>query len=112
MTDFTRDIDAALSGSEPIAREEVLLWIDAATDLLTLSKLYRITGEGYYRIQPDLGKETTCALIHRYLLECIRQDVKNDERVQGRWEAAGTLHAWFCSLSRTHIRNANSLAIF
>jgi hypothetical protein len=37
--------------------EKVLLWMDAAEDLLTLAKLYRPTGESYYRIQPDLGRE-------------------------------------------------------
>src|SRR5438309_8995920 len=95
IADSNRDLDAALVGNEPIPRERVLLWIEAASDLPTLSKLYRLTGESYYRIQPDLGKDTTCALIQRYLLECIRQNVPNNEEIEGRWEAAQSLHAWF-----------------
>ena len=50
MTDFGRDIDAAPSGDEPIPRDKVVLWIDRAADLATLAKLYRLTGDGYYRI--------------------------------------------------------------
>jgi len=101
MSGSNRDLDAALAGDEPIPREKVLLWIDAGPDLTSLSKLYRLTGESYYRIQPELGKDKTCALIQRYLLECIRQDVTRDEQIQSRWEAAETLHLWFRSLVET-----------
>src|SRR5687767_3395345 len=94
MTNFGREIDDALLTEEPIPREKVVLWIDTASDLASL----RLTGEGYYRIQPDLGQEVTCTLIQRYLLECIRQNVATEGEIQGRWEAAGTLHAWFCHL--------------
>jgi len=74
MTGPGPDIDTALSSDGPIANEQVLSWIDAAadSDLPTLPKLYRLTGEGYYRIQPELGRGPTCALIQRYLLGCIR----------------------------------------
>jgi hypothetical protein len=99
MFDFGPEIDAALLSEEPLSREKVLLWIDtAAADLLTLSKLYRITDEGYHRIRPELGREATCVLIQRYLLECIRQNVTGNDEIQDRWEAARTLHAWFCHL--------------
>ncbi len=98
MPDLDRDIDAAIATADPIPRERVLAWIDAATDLSTLAKLYRLTGEAYYRIQPDLGKDMTCKLIQQYLLECIRRDIKDDEQIQDRWAAARTLHAWFCHL--------------
>ena len=98
MLDSDRDIDAALLTDAPIPREKVVDWIGAANNLSTLSKLYRLTGEAYYRIQPDLGQETTCALILRYLLECIRQNVTENDEIQDRWEAARTLHAWFCHL--------------
>jgi hypothetical protein len=94
MTNFVAEINAALLTDEKIPREQVLLWIEAAADLTNLAKLYRLTGEAYHRIQPELERETTCSLIQRYLLECIRQDVTESE-VQGRWEAAGSLHAWF-----------------
>ena len=104
MGKFDRDIDAALTNDEPIPKEAVLRWIGAASDLPALSKLYRLTGESYYRIQPDLGSELTCGLIQRYLLECIRQNVK-DEKIQGRWEAAQTLHAWFCRLAEMEGRS-------
>jgi hypothetical protein len=98
MPDFGPDIDAAFSTDEPLSREKVLLWIDASSDLPTLAKLYRLTDECYYRIQPDLGMDITCNLIQRYLLECIRQNVAGDDEIQNRWEAAGTLNAWFCHL--------------
>ncbi len=97
MLESYSDIDAALSGSGPIPREKVLSWIDAAadSDLPTLSKLYRLTGEGYYRIQPELGREPTCALIQRYLVGCIRDGVTDSEEIEKRYEAAESLHVWF-----------------
>ena len=69
------DIIAALSSDGPIRKEQVTSWIDAVndSDLQTLSKLYRVTGEGYYRIQPELGMAPTCALVQRYLIGCVRE---------------------------------------
>lgn len=96
--DFSVEIDAALLGDAPIPRERVLCWIEATTDLSTLAKLYRLTDEGYYRIQPDLGREASCALIQRYLLQCIREGVSDDDEIQGRYEAAQSLQVWFCHL--------------
>jgi hypothetical protein len=96
--DFFADIDAALLDDAPIPRERILCWIEAAKDLSTLAKLYRLTDEGYYRIQPDLGRDASCALIQRYLLQCIREGVSDDDEIQGRYEAAQSLHVWFCHL--------------
>jgi hypothetical protein len=98
MTDLKSDLDRALGSKGEISRDLVLSWIDDARDVEALSKLYRLTGEGYSRIRPELGLDATCALIQRYFLECVRQDVKDNEQIQGRWEAAHTLHAWFCHL--------------
>jgi hypothetical protein len=67
----------------------------ADSDLSTLSKLYRLTGDGYYRIQPEMGREPTCVLIRRYLLGCIRDGVTDNEEIQDRYEAAESLHVWF-----------------
>ena len=101
MTKFGSDINNALSSDGPISRKSVLSWIDAAadSDLSTLSKLYRLTGEGYYRIQPELGRGPTCALIQRYLLGCVREGVTDNDEIQERYEAAGTLHVWFRHLA-------------
>jgi len=106
MAGFDHDIDAALSTEESIPKEKVLLWIDAATDLSTLSRLYRLTDQAYYRIQPDLGQEATCGLIQRYLLQCIRENVKGSDEIQDRWEAAQTLHVWFCHLAELESTSA------
>jgi hypothetical protein len=92
--DYGPEIDAALSNQDPISKDKVLLWIEPATDLPTLGKLYRITGDGYYRIQPELGKAAECRAVRNYLLECIRQDVPDNEEIEGRWDAAATLHFW------------------
>jgi hypothetical protein len=96
--DFTNEIDAALSSQDPIPKDRVLLWIESVKDLPTLAKLYRITGEGYYRIQPELGKEAECRAVRNYLLECIRQNVSESEEFESRWEAARTLHLWLRKL--------------
>jgi hypothetical protein len=96
--DFSAEIDTALFGDAPIPREKVLCWIEATSDLSNLAKLYRLTDEGYYRIQPDLGRDASCALIQRYLLQCIREGVSDDDEIQGRYEAAQSLHVWFCHL--------------
>jgi hypothetical protein len=95
------DIDAALFGDGPIRSEQVVSWIDAVedSDLRTLSKLYRLTGESYYRIQPELGMGTTCALIQRYLLGCVREGVTDNDEIQERHEAAESLHVWFRHLA-------------
>jgi hypothetical protein len=87
----------ALLSDGPIPKEKVLDWIDGAgdSDLSSLSKLYRLTDTGYHRIQPELGMEPTCALIQRYLLECIRENVTDNE---DRFEAAVPLHVWFSHL--------------
>ena len=97
MTGPANDIDKALFGDGPIPGRQILAWINSApdSDLLTLSKLYRLTNEGYYRIQPELGRGPTCALIQRYLLGCIRDGVADNDEIQERWEAAQTLHVWF-----------------
>jgi len=97
MTKSGSDINTALSSDGPISRENVLSWIYAAadSDLSTLSKLYRLTDEGYYRIQPELGRDPTCALVQRYLLGCIRDGVTDNEEIKERYQAAESLHVWF-----------------
>jgi hypothetical protein len=97
MTKSEREIDAALSSEGPISREIVLSWIEstADSDLPTLSKLYRLTDDGYHRIQPELGGRATGALIHRYLLGCIRDNVTGNEEIASRYEATQELHVWF-----------------
>jgi hypothetical protein len=99
MTDFAHEIETALLSDETITQEKVLTWIENADDLRTLSKLYRLTEEGYHRIHPQLGHEMTCSLIQRYLLECIQQDIRGDDQIKSGLEAARSLHAWFCHLA-------------
>jgi hypothetical protein len=99
MPSITEEIATALSSDTDIRREKVVAWISSAgTGICALSMLYRLTGEGYYRIKPELGGEVTCSLIQKYLLECVRQDVKDDDDILGRWEAADTLHFWLRQL--------------
>lgn len=88
------EIDAALESDSPIDREEVIAWIENARDLRTLAKLYRLTDQGYFRIHPELGRETTCTLIETYLLRCIRENIENDDEILSRFEAAMTLPGW------------------
>ncbi len=103
MNRFATEIDAAFLSEGPISRERILSWIDATadSDLATLSKLYRLTGEGYYRIQPELGRESTCGLIQRYLLGCLRDGVTDNDEIKERYEAAESLHVWFRHLVGT-----------
>jgi hypothetical protein len=95
VNDLLAEIEAALHSERPIAKEDVLRWIAQADSISALSKLYRLTGERYSSIKPDLGPDETSALIRRYLLECIRLNLKERDDVQDRWEAAQTLHVWF-----------------
>jgi hypothetical protein len=92
------EIEAAFISQDPIPRDKFLIWLKSANDLPTLAKLYRLHGEHYYRIQPDLGKEASCSLILRYLLECIRQDVQANDEIDSRWDAARVLHVWLRQL--------------
>src|SRR3984957_10393390 len=95
------DIDAALVSDGPVRREQVISWIENVddSDLHTLSKLYRLTDEGYNRIQPELGMEPTCALIQRYLIGCMRDGVTDIDEIQERYEAAESLQVWFRHLA-------------
>jgi len=99
MTDLANEIDGALLDEKTIQRDRVVVWIrTAGDDLHLLAKLYQLTGAGYDRIQPELGADDTCTLIQHYLLECVRQDIPDDEAIESRWDAARTLHAWLCHL--------------
>lgn len=100
MNEFSSEIDEALVAESTIPREKVVQWIDSTSDLPTLEKLYRLTGQGYDRIQPELGSDITCRLIQDFLLQCIREDVHDDDEIPTRWEAAYTLHTWFFHLAQ------------
>ena len=63
------------------------------------SKLYRLTGEGYYRMEPELGMGPTRALIQRHLLGCVREGITDSDEIQDRYEAVESLHLWFCHLA-------------
>ena len=93
------EIDAAVSSDGIVPRDKVLRWIESADDLTSLAGLYKLTGDGYYRIQPELGKEAACTAVRKYLLECVRQNVEHDDEIESRWEASRTLHLW---LRRLH----------
>jgi hypothetical protein len=92
------EIAAAASSHDELSKTAVERWIELTTDLPSLAKLYKITGEGYYRIKPELGRELECKSIQNYLLECIRQDVKDDDEIESRYEAAAILHGWLRQL--------------
>ena len=99
MSTSNAEIDAALLGTGPISRDDVIRWIQSANDDLSiLSRLYGLTGKHYYRIEPELGSDATCGLILKYFLECIRQGVKDSDEIDGRWEAAQSLLGWFFHL--------------
>jgi|HubBroStandDraft_6_1064221.scaffolds.fasta_scaffold485940_1 hypothetical protein len=98
LMDYSAEIDTAASSDLTLSRSDVERWVEATTDLPALAKLYRITGEGYYRIKPELGKELECKAVRNYLLECMRQDVKDDDAVESRYEAAAILHGWLRQL--------------
>jgi hypothetical protein len=91
---YSAEIDAAVSSDGQLARLDVEKWIEATADLPTLAKLYKITGAGYYRIKPELGKELECKAVRNYLLECMRRDVRDDDDIQSRYEAAAAFHGW------------------
>ena len=94
------EIIAALSDNGPIPKERVLSLIDAAadSDLSTLSKLYRLTGEPIIELTPN-WVESARAAIQRCLLGCIRDGVAKSEEIQERYEAARSLHVWFRQLA-------------
>lgn len=106
MNDFTSEIDKALATDATILREKVVQWIDSTSDLPTLEKLYRLTGQGYDRIQPELGSDITCGLIQRFLLQCIHDDVHDDDEIPARWEAAYILTTWFFHLAQMEEDNS------
>lgn len=108
MSDVHREIDEALVSEDTIPREKVVSWIASSNDIRTLSKLYRLTRDRYYQIKPDLGGEMACGLIGRYLLQCIQENITDEDestadidKIKGRWEAAESLHIWFRHLLET-----------
>ena len=56
MVDVKSQIDAAFSSHDTIPREKVLSWIQSTNSLAELAKLYKLTGEGYSRIEPGSGR--------------------------------------------------------
>jgi len=114
VDDFTSDIDSALTSEGQIPRDLVLSWIERATNLSTLSKLYRLTDEGYYRIQPELGSAVTCTLIQRYLIQCVRENIEDDDEIESRFDATMSLHTWFrhlLTMNRDEILTGAAYAI-
>jgi hypothetical protein len=97
--DFSAEIDTALFGDAPIPREKVLCWIQATSDLSNLASSIGLPAKviiGFSRISAETHP---CALIQRYLLQCIREGVSDDDEIQGRrYEAVQSLHVWFCHL--------------
>jgi hypothetical protein len=97
VIEFDSHINAVLSSDGSIPKESALSWIDAAPDSepSTLSKLYRFTGKVIIRLQLELCREPTCALIQRCLLACIREGVTGNEEIEERFEVAESLYVWF-----------------
>jgi hypothetical protein len=104
MSNSNREIDAGLVSEDIIPKEKVVRWIESAEDIRALSKLYRLTRDRYYQIEPALGHKITCGLIQCYLLRCIEEDVSDDnqdladnDKIEARWKA----HIWFRHLLET-----------
>jgi len=98
VTELSEALRVALASREEIQRDEVLGWCRAASDVASLHLLYRLTGEEYDRVRPQLGQQDSCELIQKYLLACVRLDPSEDD-VFTRYEAAWTLVTWFQHLS-------------
>jgi len=79
MCDMDGEISKALISEQAIAREKKVSCIRTADDLEVLAKLYRLTRDRYYQIQPALGGPITCGLIPRYLRRCIAEDVAEQQ---------------------------------
>jgi hypothetical protein len=75
-------------------RQQVRQWIQSADSVEAEALLYQLTRGAWNRIEPQLDRDETCALIQRYLLRCIRDDPEAGV-VLSRYEAAGELELWF-----------------
>jgi hypothetical protein len=91
-------VTEALKADDRLDRVQVREWILRASDVEELALLYRLTDEGWNRIDPHLETEETCALIRDYLLRCILEDPQDGPALT-RYEAAGELEAWFDHLA-------------
>jgi hypothetical protein len=74
MDELRESIQTALGSEVPVPRQLVREWIQRADSVEVDALLYKLTGEAWNRIQPQLDSEETCALIRRYLLRCIREN--------------------------------------
>jgi hypothetical protein len=99
MDELNSAIQAALRSDGPLQREQVRAWINAARDVETLAFLYRLSDEGWHRIEPRLTRDETCLLISRYLLLCVQENPVGGGDALTRFEAAGELEGWFDHLS-------------
>ncbi len=93
------DLDAAFLNDDEIPRDVFRRWMDDATDVRTLSKLYRL--KRGTRIKPGLKVEESCDMTQKYLFECIRANVSDDQDVDGRYDAALILNFWFCKMIKS-----------
>jgi len=98
MDELKVAIQAALQSDDRIQRAQVRAWIHGAQDIETFALLYRLTDEGWNRIEPRLDQDETRYLICRYLLMCVRDNPQGLAALP-RYEAAGELEAWFDHLS-------------
>jgi len=97
MAAIDSEIDAAFLNDDEIPRDVFRRWMSGATDVHTLSKLYRLKRDTD-RIQPELEVEESCAVTQKYFFECIRVNVSGDPDIAGRYEAAQILQVWFCKM--------------
>lgn len=91
------DLDAAFLNDDEIPRDVFRRWMENATDVHTLSKLYRLKRDTS-RIQPRLEVEESCDVTQKYLFECIRANVQDDPDIERRYEATQSLQVWFCKM--------------
>ena len=80
---------------EPVAREDVLRWIDSG-DLLTWSGVYALLEKSPSRV--DMPAEKQVDFMRRYLLRCIEENPSPGEHLHGgyeaAWELAAALKVW------------------
>jgi hypothetical protein len=98
MDELKESITTALGSEGRIPRQLVRKWIHDACSVEIEALLYKLTGEAWSRIEPNLEQEETCALIQRYLLRCIREN-PSEGAALNRYDAAGELERWFDHLA-------------
>jgi hypothetical protein len=73
MADDIRDIEAAIAGSDEVAKSDYLRWA-MSPHLAVQARAFHLSATAWSRIPPEPTIDEQCAVMTDYLLACISKN--------------------------------------